>query len=315
MYANPFRWCVIALAGAACARGTTAQAPSSGPLLPRLSVGTRATSLGGAWVAGRDEDVVFYNPAAIAARTGFNLSLARYGSTATQGSMASGTAGGPWSLALGWGIQFASLHAAADYVYPLSPDVITSGGPVDVLSMQAVLGASILFKGFRVGAAGKYATDRASTGGDVSTNSDQRHDAWLADVGISRNIFSGTAALAVQNIGGGPADGAREIDAPLQASIGWSSVNWSPGEFDLGVYSQVTARTGWIAPAIGAELNYGWIEGFSAAIRAGVRRPDSETEKPFVLGAAFTGDHLTVDFAHQFFDGGHHANRVTIKWR
>ena len=314
--AKSFRLCVSALVALGSVAGTSiAQAPSSGPLILLLPAGARATAVGGAWVAGRDEDVVFYNPAQIAARTGFNLSLARYGSTATQGSMASGFAAGPWSLALGWGVRVAGLHAPADYVYPLTPDAMSAGGPVDVFSMQAVVGASILFKGFRVGVAGKYATDRASTLGDGSVNSTLTHEAYLADAGIARNMLSGTVALAVQNIGNGPSDGTREIDAPLQASLGWSSVNWSPGEFDLGVYSQVTARTGWIAPALGAELNYGWIEGFSIAARAGVRRPETDAEKPFVIGAAFTGDHLVVDFAHQFFDGGHHANRVTIRWR
>lgn len=314
--ANSFRFCIIAVVAlAATSRFTGAQAPPSAPLILRLSAGTRATSLGNAWVAGRDEDVVFYNPAQIVARTGFNLSLARYGSSATQASMASGYAAGPWSMALGWGIQFTDLHARADYTYPLTPEALFDRGSVDVFTMQAVAGVSFLVKGFRVGVAGKYATDRASEAAATRTGSDRRHDAFLADVGLARNIFSGTAALAVQNIGNGPTDGDRNIDAPLQASLGWSSNIRQVGEFDLALYSQVTARTGWISPGAGAELNYGWIEGFGISFRAGARRPETDTEKPFTLGAAFTGDHLIVEYAHQFFDGGLHANRMTIRWR
>jgi hypothetical protein len=312
--ANWFRLYLAAIvAVAATSEFGAAQAPSSAPLSLRLPAGTRATSLGNAWVAGRDEDVVFYNPAQIVARTGFNLSLARYGSSATQASMASGYAAGPWSMALGWGIQFADLHAPADYNYPLTPDAMSERGAVDVFTMQAVAGVSFLVKGFRIGAAGKYATDRASAA--ASGSSEQRHDVFLADVGLARNIFSGTAALSVQNIGNGPTDGDRTIDAPLQASLGWSSNPRQTGEFDLGLYTQVTARTGWISPAAGAELNYGWIEGFGIGLRAGARRPETAAEKPFTLGAAFTGDHLIVEYAHQFFDGGHHANRMTIRWR
>jgi hypothetical protein len=312
--ANSFRFCIIAIAAVAVPRFAPAQAPASAPLVLRLPAGTRATSLGNAWVAGRDEDVVFYNPAQIVARTGFNLSIARYGSTATQASMASGYAAGPWSMALGWGIQFADLHAREDS-YPFTPDAVFDGGAVDVFTMQAVAGVSFLVKGFRVGVAGKYATDRAHTPGNLFVANEQRHDAFLVDAGLARNMFSGTAAIAVQNIGNGPTDGERRIDAPLQAALGWSSNTRQTGEFDLGLYGQVTARTGWIAPAAGAELNYGWIEGFSVAFRAGARRPENDAEKPFTLGAAFTGDHLIVEYAHQFFDGGHHAHRMTIRWR
>lgn len=312
--ANLFRLYITAIAGVLATGQLRAQSPASAPLILRFSAGTRATSLGGAWVAGRDEDVVFYNPAQIVARTGFNLSLARYGSTATQASMASGYAAGPWSLALGWGIQFADLHSPPDYVYPLSPELVFAGGPVDIMTMQATVGASILLKGFRIGVAGKYATDRASAPSFDAPN-EQRREVWLADFGLARPIFSGTAALAVQNVGGKVANGAQEVDAPLQAALGWASNPKTLGEFDLGLYGQVAARTGWISPAAGAELNYGWIEGFGISFRAGARRPEMETEKPFTLGAAFTGDHLIVEYAHQFFDGGHHANRMTIRWR
>jgi hypothetical protein len=296
-------------------RISPAQAPSSGPLILNLSAGTRATALGGAWVAGRDEDVVFYNPAQITARTGFNLSVARYGSSATQASMASGYAAGPWSMALGWGVQFVSLHPRENYTYPMNADLLFDHGQTDVFSLQAAIGASFLVKGFRVGAAGKYATDRAGPATSIRANEDARQDAFLADVGLARNIFSGTAALAVQNIGNGPRDSLRRVDAPLQAALGWSSNTRAIGEFDLALYGQVAARTGWISPAGGVELNYGWIEGFSVALRAGARRPDTDSEKPFTIGAAFTGDHLIVEYAHQFFDGGHHVNRMTIRWR
>lgn len=309
MNAYSFRLNVVALALVATAAHAVAQAPVSGPLILRLPVGTRATSLGGAWVAGRDEDVIFYNPAQIAARTGFNLSLARYGSTITQGSMASGFSGGPWSMALGWGIQAASSRG--EYLF------FPPGGTqsTDVLSLEAVVGASFLVKGFRVGAAGKFVTDRLSQAFDPSTSLRQTFDKYLGDAGISRGVLSGNAAIAVQNIGGAEKGSGTDNDPPLQASIGWASRTYSPEPFDVNFYGQVTGREGWIAPGGGVEIGYGWIEGYSAGIRLGARRPETDAEKPFALGATFTGDHLTLDYAVQFFDGGRHANRMTIRWR
>lgn len=315
VHAKSIGLCVLAFVAVSARPNVAPAQERAAPLILGLSAGTRATALGGAWVAGRDEDVVFYNPAQITARTGFNLSIARYGSTATQASIASGYAAGPWSMALGWGLQFASAHAADDFAYPLAGDDVFDGGPVDVFTLEAVAGVSFLIKGFRVGFAGKYATDRLSGLGAIDASSEQRHDAFLADVGLARNMFSGTAALSVQNIGNSLTEGAREIDAPLEAALGWSSNTRAIGEIDLGLYGQVAARTGWISPAAGAELTYGWIEGFSVALRAGARRPETDSEKPFTLGAAFTGDHLIVEYAHQFFEGGHHVNRMTIRWR
>jgi hypothetical protein len=62
-------------------------------------------------------------------------------------------------------------------------------------------------------------------------------------------------------------------------------------------------------------VGYGWIEGYNFALRAGVRRTESDSEQPFTFGAAFTADRLTIEYGVQFFEGGHAANGVTIRWR
>ncbi|HUR20973.1 MAG TPA: hypothetical protein VMZ90_09220, partial [Vicinamibacterales bacterium] len=71
----------MALAIAACAAMPVyAQAPLTGPLILHIPTSARTAALANAWVAGRDLDVIFHNPAQlIGARSGFDLSLARLG--------------------------------------------------------------------------------------------------------------------------------------------------------------------------------------------------------------------------------------------
>jgi hypothetical protein len=295
-----------------------AQAPESAPLILRLPASTRAIGIGNAWVAGRDEDVVFYNPAQlIVARNGFNFTAARYGSNGMLGSFASVHNAGPRSMSFGWGVRLVDFSVFDETTYPFASSDVAAGGQIDALSIEAVAGMAVLIKGFRIGAAAKYASDRVARAvrDGAGVAAEPRHDVFLADVGIARPWLDGTTALSVQNLGNGARDGEREIDAPLQASLGWASNNIARGPLDLGIYGQVTGRTGWIAPGGGVELGYGWIEGFSAAVRAGMRRTETDSEKPFALGASFTGDHLTLEYAAQFFDEGRTANRLTIRWR
>lgn len=306
---------IVPVLACALALPARAQAPETGPLILLLPASTRAMALGNAWVAGRDEDVVFYNPAQlIGARPGFNASIARYGSAGTLGSIASVYAAGPLSMTLGWGVQFVDFKTSPDAPYPYSPAILTMPGAADAFSMEATTAGAMVYKGFRIGVAGKYASDRVaaatSGGGPVWT----RHDAFLGDVGLAHNLWTGVAGLAVQNIGRGWMDGAQRINVPLQTSLGWSATKQA-GELDLGFASQVTARRGWISPGAGIEVGYGWIEGYSVALRAGARRTETNGEHPVALGASFNADRLMVEYALQFFDGGRNAHRMTIRWR
>src|SRR5512134_792688 len=106
-----------------------AQAPPVGPLLLILPATPRTAALGNAWVAGRDQDVLFYNPAQlIGARTGLDFSITRHecnGTTATLGSVYTA---GKWSLTLGWGAQLANYSTDPGAAYPFTPDVLLTKG-------------------------------------------------------------------------------------------------------------------------------------------------------------------------------------------
>lgn len=293
----------LILAGApALAR---AQAPPAALLVLQVPPSARPASLAGSWVTGRDSDVLFYNPAQlIGARSGFNFSFTQHGPASRSASIGSISSGGKWSLTLGWGAQFLTFEAPDAAAYPFTPDVLIAGSSSNAFSAQLGVGGAIVYKNIRIGATGKYATDRfASTGAH----------AFLVDVGAARNLFGGVVAGSVQNLGRGFANGAH-VDVPRQVLAGYS-ISRPVGEFDLALFTQVTFRKDWTSPAAGVDLGYSWIEGYSVAVRAGVMRPLTDSQKPFTIGGALTADRLTIEYGVQFFDAGRRSQTVTVRWQ
>lgn len=292
-----------------------AQAPPTGPLVLHVPASARTAALGNAWVAGRDGDVVFHNPAQlIGTRPGFDVSVTRLGPAGTMTSIGSVFAAGKWSLTFGWGAQLLGFNADAATGYPYSPDLLLAEGSRSGTSALVTAGAAVLVKKFRIGVSAKYASDIAATSASMLLPIRANQDVLLADVGVARNLFGGAAALAVQNIGKHSHDNGGYLPIPRQIALGWSTAR-GIGPLDLGIFTQVTGRKSWVAPAAGLEVGYSWIEGYTVVLRAGARRPETAAEKPMALGAALTVDRLTVEYAVRFFDGGRSANGVTLRWR
>jgi len=295
-----------------------AQAPPVGPLLLIIPATPRTAALGNAWVAGRDQEVLFYNPAQlIGARQGMDFSITRHGSEGTTATLGSVYAGGKWSMTLGLGVQFADFTVNPTTPYPYSPDVLLSSGTASGSSLLASVGGAITWKGFRFGAAGKYAADRISmpTGTiDAAATPPITHGVIVADLGVARNSLGGVLAFSFQNLGGSSNGDGTGITAPKQALAGWSTSR-QVGPLDLALYTQVTMREYWQGAGMGIEVGYSWIEGYNVALRGGLRSPEADAEHPFTFGAAFTADRLTIEYGVQFFEGGHAANGVTIRWR
>jgi len=313
---RPKRLVPLALALAALTPSTArAQAPPSGPVVLLQPATPRAAALGGAWVAGRDQDVLFYNPAQlIGARPGFDVSFMRYGRDATQTTFTSVYAAGKWSLTLGWGVTLLHFRADPAAAYPYSSDVVLSGGAAQGSGALVTIGGAIVVKGFRIGAAGKYVVEHVSMPPGFSGADPARQSAIVADLGLSRPLFGGTAAAAAQNLGPDSLDAAGLVKLPKQGLFGWSRTKVA-GPLDLLVVGQVTVRDDWTSPAAGLEAGYSWIEGYFVSIRAGVRRPESSAEHPYSLGAAFTADRLAIEYGVRFFDGGRAAGGVLVRWR
>ncbi len=291
-----------------------AQAPPSAPLVLRLPSSPRTAALGNAWVAGRDADVIFYNPAQlVGTRQEFALSVTRYGPSSHMATLSSTFAAGKMSLTLGWGVELLTF-APGTASYPFAPDVVLAAGPSDGVSALVVVGGAVVFKGFRVGASGKYALDRVSPASADAPSPAVNVHAMLADVGMARNLFGGTAAVSMQNLGAATAEHGTAASLPRQLLAGWSATR-PAGPLDLGLFGQITVRDGWTSPGGGLEVGYSWIDGYNVALRVGARRMDTPAQHPVSFGAAFTADRLTVEYGVQFFEHGHTANGVTVRWR
>jgi len=296
-----------------------AQAPSVGPIILTLPATPRTAALGNAWVAGRNPEVIFYNPSQLVgggSTSGFDLSVMHFAPDANMFSAANAYAGGKWGLTLGWGVQYLRFHTSPASSYPLAEDaLLTSDATNKGSSMQFVVGGGILYKTFRIGASAKYVADDvqlAAVGGAVRP---ANYSAMLMDVGVSRPIFTGTAAMSIQNIGSNPKDATgATIPLPRQVLAGWSTSR-GLGPLDVALTGQVAFRDDWTGAGGGVEVGYSWIEGYNVSLRAGIRRPETDAGHPFSFGAALTADRLTVEYGVQLFEGGRAANGVTIRWR
>jgi hypothetical protein len=316
-----------------------AQPPATGPLVLRLPATPRTTALGNAWVAGRDQEVIFYNPAQlIGARAGFDVSFMRSGADGRGVTVGSVYAAGRMSLTLGWGLQIASFSAGQGVTYPFSPDVLVGNGEAKGQSSLLSIGGAIVYKGFRVGAAGKYAADRVSIPAGIVGAIPAHDGVLLADIGVARNLFGGVAAFSAQNLGRprldrlpiddddeeeeDDDDGEDDDDdgddlprtIPRQLLMGWS-ITKIAGPLDLALFTQVLVRQGWTSPSVGLDVGYSWIEGCVVSLRAGARRPESEAERPYSLGGAVTIDRISLEYAVQFFDDRRFGHGVTLRWR
>jgi hypothetical protein len=303
-----------ALLLAFAARAASAQ--QAGPLALLLPTAARPAAMGNAWVAGRDEYAVFSNPAQLNATNGFGITLSTYGGSGRGFAAASGATMGP--ITLGWGVHLVDFSAPrTETAYPLAPAALVRGGDADQFSMVALVAGQMTWKRFRIGVAGKYAEDIIGT--EASSSSllvlPSRGAAWLADVGVSHALWTGTAGLSLQNIGQPYVMRARQVSVPTQVSLGWTAQkSWGP--LDYGFATQVSLRRGgWVAPALGLETSWSWIEGFRVEARAGARRTETDEEKPVGAGLSFTADRLTLDYGAAFYSDNRMGHRLTVRWR
>jgi hypothetical protein len=298
------------------ATAAPAAAQDAGPLALLLPVSARPAALGNAWVAGRDEYAVFSNPGAVAATTGFNISLGTYGSDTRTLAAVSGTTVGPATI--GWGVHLVDFSTSrTDPGYPFAPAKLTGGGDSDNFSMVALVAARITKWRFNIGAAAKYAQDIAprETSGSSLLVVPERGNAVLLDLGTTHALWTGTAGLAVQNIGEPYRMGGRYVSVPTQIALGWTKVR-GVGPLDATLATQATLRRGgWVGVGGGLDLSWNWVEGYTVGARIGARRTETAAEQPVALGAMFNADRLNIEYAIGFFDGDKNSHRLTLRWR
>lgn len=282
--------------------------PAAGPLVLRLPSSTRVLSMGNAGGNFNDADALFYNPAFLYNARGVALSMQRYGSNGTAGSLANIVTLG--SMNIGVGAQFVRWSAApASYreLMRLGATQLGDSGGIDASSLAITFGFSKTFKGKRVAANAKYAEDRLGSA----------NDGTLAfDFGVMGPSFGpGTFSLAVRNVGQGLRLNGEEGRLPTQLAIGWGGTYNNFTIWDMGYQTQLTVdRDGYLRPAAGLEVGYVPIEGVSFTARVGLRMPREDDESPATAGLGFNVDRFSLDYAFEpFLNGRSVSHRLGIR--
>lgn len=274
------------------------------PLVLQLPASTRALALGNADVAGRDVDVLFYNPAQLVTARGVGVAVQRYRSASTLQTMSGAIAFG--SGGLGIGVQMLDFGVDPG-VYPATKASLLRRGPVVASSLAATVGIGTEFKGINVGASGKYVEDRFGNA---------RAGVAALDLGASDDYGPVTIGLAVQNIGPDLQFGGVLAQLPTRVTLGAAGGGRPVGPFDLAASTALSVlRNGRVIPAAGVELGWTWLDGYTLAARAGVRAVDGDAESPVTLGAGISVDRLTLDYSYEMFYGGQPSHRVGLRVR
>jgi hypothetical protein len=295
-------WLVAVAVPAAAA----AQTPTTVPLVLRLPASTRVLALGNSGVAGRDDDVIFYNPAQLTTIRGWSLSGQRYAPGNTSGALSTimAFAGG----GLGVGVQWLGLSTEA-LATPLSASSLDSTGSRTASSAAATVGFGRAMFGMRLGVATKVAQESAPA--TRSTNG-------YFDLGVLKEFRQGLGVgLAIQNIPGFGVRGFEETRLTLGLMGETPMIFVAPVSpfIDMGLAGQVSVtRDGWVKPSGGAELGVTWIQGYFITLRAGGRRPEPG-EKPFTAGASLNVDRVRFDYALETRAGSELAHRVGVRVR
>jgi len=290
------------------------------PIVLLLPAGARTLATGNVGVAGRDDDVLFFNPAQLAVARGFSASGERYSPTASGGSLSAVTRFSKGGI--GIGMRMADYRVAHGEL-PVDRETMLDAGGNPATSIEASVGLAEVYKGVRGGIAAKYVEDDA---GDV------RVSRAAFDVGVSKDLMRFyTVGLAVQNLAtdiavpcsetrrcgvtpGGPAGGTTSLFLPLRTTLGVAGAK-PVGALDVAGTAAVSLLRGtFVVPAGGAEVGYSWLDGYSVAVRAGGRRP-LPGERAVTAGAGLTMDRLSIDYALETLSGGRIGHRIGLRVR
>jgi hypothetical protein len=305
---------VLALSVLLVSPANAQDSPHPGLIL-RLSASARTLGMGNVGVTGRDDDVLFYNPAQLVAARGTSLSVEQFSTISRVGALSSVGRFSTGGIAIG--AAFADFRAPGG-AYPIERADLVAGGPNFGSSANLAVGIGQVIKRTRIGLAVKYIDERIGTA---------RNSTVAADIGVARDFFNTAFGLAVQNIGGpfgtmhvllDPSSSSRtRIEPahamPVRVTLG-AGRSLPMGEFDVTATAAVSyLHEGFVAPAAGGEIGYSWLDGYSIVARAGARRPE-RGESPFTGGAGFVMDRLAIDYAIEGV-AGRTAHRFGVRIR
>ena len=293
----------LALLGIIAAAPAGAQSTIYGPLALKLPASARMLGMGDIGVAGRDDDVIFYNPAQLFVARGTSFSATRLSPTARGGTMSTVLRLGPGAVGFG-----------ANYLEYQSPVLGTRLGRLEIIggnispgtSAVGVVGYAQTFKGFRLGAAAKYGMDALTL---------ERFGNLYGDAGLARDFGRYTAALAVQNIGSSIPRGSDRIDPPTTATLGAATAR-PVGPLDVAATAGVSySAEDEVTAGGGVEIGWSWISGYSIAARAGAHQARQDGDTELMAGFGFTADRMTLDIGVERLPGNRAGYRAGIRIR
>ena len=281
-----------------------------GPLVLRLPASARLLGMANAGVTANDGDAIFYNPGMLTQARGVAVSMQRYGSQATAGSFGSVQTFGAYSLGIGAQLlQYQNASFDPVRANQQGATRLSDGGDESASSSAFTVGVGRVIKGFRVGAAAKYAEERLGS---------TRDGVFAVDLGVSKPVGPATLALSVQNLGSGPDLYYVNGALPTRVSVGYGGGLFPIWEhWDIGMQTQVSVeRDGFVRPAGGVELGYVPVEGVAIIVRSGLRLPRERDEPLATGGLGLTIDRFSIDWAIEPMRGGRPvAHRVGLRIR
>jgi hypothetical protein len=253
-----------------------------------------------------DPDLIFYNPAQLTAARGIGVAAHRFGDATTLVTLSAVANLAPGGI--GIGVQFldqaTDATSYADLARGGESDLLVRG---DELATSAVgmVGYGRTVKGIRVGVVGKAILQEFANARDATL---------AADVGVaSGSMFQ--IALVGQHLGPGLRLDDSRVALPHRVTLALGAPRLEAGPFDVasGV-SGSYLRDGSFGGSGGAEVSYMPLDGFTFNGRVGVRSFEGDGTRPTV-GAGFTGERFSLDYAFHPIGGDGSGHRLGIRWR
>lgn len=256
--------------------------------------------------------LLFFNPALLGQTSGAEGGLQRYGGEGTLATLVGAGAfqGGGFAV----GLQY--MRYGTELPLPGAQDlqsVAISEGAVGVTEIVGSVGYGRDLLGLKVGAALKY----------VEQSLDGRRDEGIAvDLGLATDLGPLMVSLVGRNFGADleiddvVSGATTRLELPSLIAVGASTDGFEVGPLDMLLTTQVSRRRdGEVVPAGGVEVSYWPLSGYTFRLRGGLQRVVDDARSPFTVGAAVTGDDITIEYAFQSFDGGGGAHRFGLRWR
>ncbi len=285
-----------------------AQSEGNAPIVLELPSSTRALGLGNAYVlTGQDSDALFASPGVLNRSRGASIAIQQYGAVSTMATLSTARSWAGGVLALGG--QVLAYHPQTANFTNLQTDAggLLSAGSFGASELVGSIGYGREVKGIQVGVVGKLIQQRLAGKNDATV---------AADVGLAKEVAGISIGLAVQHLGPRLSLQGAVLPLPARVTLGASTPRKPLGPLDIvGTVAVSRRRDAELIPAGGIEISYWPISGRTFTGRIGVRRIPTGGASPFTLGAAFTGDDITLEYAFEGFDAPGSAHRIGLRWR